>query len=104
MTENDLDTLLSAPLTLVADDGFAARTAYRIAQEQAAVRERREIVEWGALLIAAVIFLAAAPIASILRAIETLTLSVGNSFPVAIALAALILTATFTRFVVDRAD
>ena len=104
MTEHDLDTLLSAPLTPVDDDGFAARTMYRIAQEQAVLRERREIIEWSALLLAAVIFLAAVPLSSMLPAIETLTVKVGNSFPVAVTLAALILTATFTRFVVDRQD
>jgi ribosomal protein L2 len=88
----------------VGDDGFAARTTYRIAQEQAAVRERREIIEWSALLLGAAVFLAFIPLGSIVHAIEALTVKVGNSFPVAVALAALILTATFTRFVVDRAD
>lgn len=104
MTDNDLDALLSAPLTPVDDNGFAARTMYRIAQEQAVLRERREIIEWSALLLAATVFLAFVPLGVFVHAIETLTVKVGNSFPVAVTLAALILTATFTRFVVDRAD
>lgn len=104
MTDNDLDTLLSAPLTPVDDDGFAAHVTYQIAQEQALLRERREIIEWSALLLAATIFLAFVPLGAIIHAIETLTVKVGNSFPVAVTLAVLILTATFTRFVVDRTD
>jgi hypothetical protein len=100
----DLDTLLSAPLAPVDDAGFSARVIQRIEQQQAAARERREIMEWAGLLIATAIFFAVAPLVSLTRGIETLTFSLSNSFPIAIALAALVLTATFARNVVDRAD
>jgi hypothetical protein len=102
--QNDLDTLLCAPLASVDDAGFSARIASQIAQRYAVTRRRREILEWIGLPLASVIFIALVPLASVMHTIETLTLNVGNSLPVAIALAALILTAAFTQSVVDRPD
>ncbi len=100
----DLDTLLSAPLAPVDDAGFSAHVMHRVMQQQAVTRQHRQIIEWTGLLVAAAIFLAIVPFASLTRAIETLTVNLSSSSPVAFALAALVLTTTFARNVVDRAD
>jgi hypothetical protein len=99
----DLDTLLSAPLEPADDAGFSSYVMQQVALQQASMRRRRAIIEWSAVLVAAVIFLTIAPFASLTHAIEALTLNLSNSFPVAVAFAALLLTTIFARDVVDRA-
>jgi hypothetical protein len=94
----DLDALLSKPLASVADDGFSAAVARRaLAQE-----ERHKLLDQLILLVTAAIILAALPLGQIVAAIETVTVNLGNLLPVTIAFAALVLTASFARHVVDR--
>ncbi|HEY2032521.1 MAG TPA: hypothetical protein VGH02_02410 [Rhizomicrobium sp.] len=99
MTDN-LDTLLSQPLPSVADDGFSAAVARRAL----ALNERHKLLDQLVLLAVAGVVLAALPLASISAAIETVTLSLGDLLPVAVAFGALMLTASFTRLVVDRPE
>ena len=89
----DLDDLLSAPLAPVEDSGFSARVALRTRIQA----ERRNLLEGLVLLVGAGIFLAFAPLSTIGGAIEKVTFDLGNSLPVAIAFAALVLTASFAR-------
>jgi hypothetical protein len=100
----DLDTLLSAPLEPVNDAAFSSGVMQQVMQQQAATRQHRVVLEGAALLVAAAIFLAIVPFASLTHTIEALTLNLGGSFPVAAALAALVLTTIFARAVVDRAE
>jgi hypothetical protein len=96
----DLDTLLSRPLPMVADDGFSAAVARRAL----AASERRKLLDQLALLLAGSAILAALPLDRLAAAIETVTWRLGNSFPVALAFAALVLTTAFVRGVVDRVE
>ena len=93
----DLDDLLRRPLAEIADDGFSAAVARRALARQ----ERDKLLDSLVLLLTAAIILMALPLARIVAAIETVTLGLGNSLPVAIAFAALALTAVFARRV-DR--
>jgi hypothetical protein len=54
--------------------------------------------------VTAAIILAALPLDRIMVAIETVTVGLENLFPVTIAFAALVLTASFARLVVDRPE
>ena len=96
----DLDALLSKPLASVADDGFSASVARRAL----ALQERDKLLEQLVLIVTAAIILAALPLDRIMAAIETVTVGLGNLLPVTIAFAALVLTASFTRLVVDRPE
>ena len=100
MTARDLDTLLAAPLPPVADDGFSAAVALRALHEV----ERNKLLDQLVLLLTAAFILAALPLARLGAAIETVTVSLGNSIPVGLAVAALVLTTAFVRSVVDRVE
>ena len=93
-----LDALLSKPLASVADDGFSASVARRALKLQ----ERDKLLDQLVLIVTAGVILFALPLGRIMAAIETVTVNLGNLLPVAIALAALVLTASFARHVVDR--
>ena len=56
------------------------------------------------LLATAAIIFAALPLDRILTAIETVTVGLGDLLPVTIVFAALVLTASFARLVVDRPE
>ena len=96
----DLDTLLASPLAPVADDGFSAAVARRAL----ALETRHKLLDSLALLAAGLAVLAALPLPALRTAIETVTLDLGNSQPVAFACAALVLTGVFARWVVDRPE
>jgi hypothetical protein len=96
----DLDALLSQPLPDVADDGFSAAVALRALREV----ERNKLLDQLVLLVAGATVLAALPLAHFGAAIETVTVSLGNSVPVGLAFAALVLTTAFVRGVVDRVE
>ena len=96
----DLDTLLSEPLASVADDGFSASVARRAL----ALQERDKLLDQLVLIVTAAFILLALPIDRIVAAIETVTVGLGNLLPVTIAIAALVLTASFARLVVDRPE
>ena len=100
MTGNDFDKLLSAPLAPVEDSGFSVR----IARQVLAARERRETIEWLGLLVAACIFLAVVPLTGLMRVIVYIGISIGNSFPLAMAVMAIVLTLTYARLVADRSN
>jgi uncharacterized membrane protein (DUF485 family) len=91
----DLDTLLSAPLEPVEDAGFSARAIRQIMREQ--THQRREIVEWCALLVAAALFLLAVPPSLLSGTMEYVVVSLGTSVPVAMAAMAIVLTTVFLR-------
>jgi hypothetical protein len=98
MTGDDrLDTLLSTSLDAVDDSGFSARVAHRVL----VARERREAIELFGLLAAFGIFLAVLPLTAITNAIETATLNLGSSTPVAMAVLAIVLTGMFARTFAD---
>lgn len=99
MTE-DLDNLLSRPLPAVADGGFSAAVALRARHEV----ERHKLLDQLALLFTGAVILAALPLTHLMAAIEIVTLRLGNSAPVALAFAALVLTTAFVRGVVDRVE
>ena len=96
----DLDTLLSEPLAAVADDGFSASVARRAL----ALQERDKLLDQLILIVTAGFILLALPMDRIVAAIETVTVGLGNLLPVTIAIAALVLTASFARLVVDRPE
>ncbi|HEY7977509.1 MAG TPA: hypothetical protein VID67_04890 [Rhizomicrobium sp.] len=96
----DLDALLSKPLASVTDDGFSASVARRAL----ALQERDKLLDQLVLIVTAAIILAALPLDRIMAAIETVTVGLGNLLPVTIAIAALVLTASFARLVVDRPE
>jgi len=96
----DLDALLSKPLAAVADDGFSASVAYRVLKLQ----ERDKLLDQLVLLVTAGIILLALPLGRLMAAIETVTVNLGNLLPVTVAIAALVLTASFARLVVDRPE
>ena len=103
MTAN-LDALLSQPLASVADDGFSASVARRAL----ALQERDKLLDQLVLIVTAAAILLALPLGHIVAAIETVTAGLENFLPVtiaiAIAIAALVLTASFARLVVDRPE
>jgi hypothetical protein len=99
MTAN-LDALLAQPLASVADDGFSAAVARRALARE----ERHKLLDQLVLLVTAAIILAALPLGRFLAAIETVTGNLGSLLPVTIAFAALVLTASFARLVVDRPE
>jgi len=84
----------------VADDGFSAAVARRAR----ASNERRKLLDKLVLLATAAIIFAALPLDRILTAIETVTVGLGDLLPVTIVFAALVLTASFARLVVDRPE
>jgi hypothetical protein len=90
MTDDDLDTLLAAPLPDVADDGFSARAMARMRQEQ--MRWDLVMMLGPALaLLALVPFL---PLEEFTRAILGVTPVIANSAAISLALGLLILTFT----------
>jgi hypothetical protein len=97
---DDLDRLLSQPLPSVADSGFSAAVALRARHEM----ERHKLLDQLVLLLTGAVILAALPLTHLTAAIETVTLRLGNSYPVALALAALVLTTAFMRGVIDRVE
>jgi uncharacterized membrane protein (DUF485 family) len=92
-----LDTLLSAPPEPVDDAGFSSRVMRQVAQQQSVTRQRHEIIEWSALLVAAFIFLLAVPLTALSGALEYVVVSVGTSVPIAMAVMAIVLTTTYLR-------
>ena len=96
----DLDALLSEQLASVADDGFSASVARRAL----ALQERDKLLDQLVLIVTAGFILLALPMDRIVAAIETVTVGLGNLLPVTIAIAALVLTASFARLVVDRPE
>lgn len=96
----DLDALLSKPLASVADDGFSASVAHRAL----ALQERDKLLDQLVLIVTAAVILLALPLGRLMAAIETVTVHLGNLLPVTIALAALVVTASFARLVVDRPE
>jgi hypothetical protein len=96
----DLDALLSKPLASLADDGFSAAVARRAL----ALQERDKLLDQLVLIVTASIILFALPLSHLVAAIETVTIGLGNLLPVTIALAALVVTASFARLVVDRPE
>jgi len=97
---NDLDALLSRPLPVVADDGFSVSVALRALREG----ERNKLLDQLVLLLTGTVVLAALPLTYFGATIERVTVSLGNSAPVALAFAALVLTTAFVRGVVDRVE
>jgi hypothetical protein len=97
---DDLDILLSRPLPFVTDDGFSAAVARRALHEG----ERHKLLDQLTLLLTGSIVLGALPLGRIGAAIETVTVSLGNSLPVGLAFAALVLTTAFVQGVVDRVE
>jgi len=96
----DLDTLLSKPLASVVDDGFSASVAQRALK----LEERDKLLDQLVLIVTAGVILFALPLGRIMAAIETVTVHLGNLLPVTVAIAALVLTASFARLVVDRPE
>jgi hypothetical protein len=96
----DLDALLSKPLASVADDGFSVAVARRAL----AAQERDKLLDQLVLIVTATIILFALPLSHFAAAIETVTVNLGSLLPVTIAVAALVLTASFARLVVDRPE
>ena len=96
----DLDALLSKPLASVADDGLSASVARRAL----ALQERDKLLDQLVLIVTAAAILLALPLGHIVAAIETVTVGLENLLPITIAIAALVLTASFTRLVVDRPE
>lgn len=94
----DLDMLLARPLPTVADDGFSASVARRAL----ALETRRKLLDQLVLLAVAAVVLLSLPLTKIGDAIEKITFDLGNSAPIAIAFAALVLTALFAQRVMDR--
>lgn len=93
MTEDDLDTMLSAPLEEVADAGFSARVAARI-ERRAWWRERVTLYAPIAAAAAAVPFL---PLREVTDTALRLSPEFANSGALALAAAALVLTLTAER-------
>jgi hypothetical protein len=91
MTE--LDDLLSGPLPAVNDVGFSRNVMAHVARRQ----QWRMVFEIIALAAAAAVFFALVPVNSLARAIETVTLNLGSSLAVAIAIAALVLSNFLAR-------
>jgi hypothetical protein len=96
----DLDALLSQPLPPVADNGFSGAVALRALHEV----ERNKLLDELVLLLTGGVVLAGLPLTHLGAAIETVTVSLGNSLPVGLAFAALVLTTAFVRGVVDRVE
>jgi hypothetical protein len=96
----ELDALLSKPLASVADDGFSASVARRAL----ALQERDKLLDQLVLIVTAAIILATLPLSHLEAAIETVTVGPGSLLPVTIAFAAVVLTASFARLVVDRPE
>jgi polyferredoxin len=93
MTPEELDTQLAAPLAAVTDDGFSALVAARIAARQ----EFRIGVAIAALLAVAGMALIFIPLDRVNAMVESLVVDLGNSAPVAIALATLLLCSLYLR-------
>jgi O-antigen/teichoic acid export membrane protein len=96
----DLDTLLAQPLRDVADGGFSAAVARRAL----ALETRRKLLDQLVLLITVTIILLALPLVSLGAAIERVTFDLGNSAPIGVAFAALVLSALFMQRVDDRVE
>lgn len=97
MRKNELDALLSEPLEPVKDAGFSAQVMRQALKERTARRQRDEIIEWSALLIAACLFLLAVPLPVLNGAIEYITLNLSGSLPIGVAVGVIILTTTWLR-------
>jgi hypothetical protein len=93
MIDSDLDTLLSAPLESIADDGFSVRVANTIAR-RAALRERALWTGLALLACAPAPFL---PIEDLAQTALRLGPALSGSLALSIAAAALVLTITFER-------
>jgi hypothetical protein len=93
MNDDDLDTLLSAPLPDVADAGFSARVASRVAARQS-WWERLTLYGPIAAAAAVVPFL---PGVQLGEAVSHITPLLANSAALSIAAAALILTISFEQ-------
>ena len=92
--DHDLDALLASPLAEIADDGFSARLAARIAT-RAWWRERLALFAPVAAVAAVAPFL---PLDEFTATALRLTPMLANSAALAIAVAALALTLAFERF------
>jgi hypothetical protein len=94
MEKDALDDLLSTPLAAVADDGFSARVMVRAGKRQ----WRASILYYAALVgcaLAAIFFM---PLAALGDAIARIALMVAGSFPLSIAVAAIILTLSLEQW------
>jgi|GEM_PF-6277107 len=98
MTNDDrLDALLATPLPAVEDGGFSGRVAAR----GTIVRERRRSFEIFGLLAALGVLLALLPLTTFAAAIENVTIDLGSSMPVAMAVLAIVLTSAYARQIAD---
>lgn len=93
MTDSDLDHLLSTPLPSVEDFGFSRGVMARVA----ATQQRRLVLETVAIVAGITVLLALLPIAPLAKAVETISLNLGTSAAVAVAIAALVLSNFLVR-------
>jgi hypothetical protein len=94
MNDNQLDDLLNAPLTAVADNGFSARVTARARRE----RLKEQVPSLVAVLICAAAVLPFVPLRQITAAIAPLL----TGMPASLAIAALVLTFTAERALTQR--
>lgn len=93
MIDNELDGLLSAPLPSVEDAGFSHRVMARVA----AAQQRRIVLETVVIVAGISLLLALLPVAPLAKTIETISLNLGGSVVVAVAIAALVLSNFLVR-------
>lgn len=94
---DDLDRALSTPLPTIADDAFSRRVAAGMA-----MRERRmlalEAVSVLTVIAALSLFVS---LSQLFRIVETLSLDLGTSLPLAVGISALVLSHFTARFLAE---
>lgn len=85
---DELARSLGSPLCAIEDAGFSARVMARVS----AARERRSALEWAVILAVSACLLAFLPLTSLAGAIEIISVDLGNSLPLALAMLAIVLS------------
>jgi hypothetical protein len=97
MGDDELDRLLSAPLSTVEDNGFSRAVAKTIADQ-----ERNDAwIEWGMVAAACALFVVFVPVGDVARQLTGASIDLSKSVPFAIGCAALALTHTAVRVWAD---
>src|ERR1700722_2903860 len=93
MGDDELDKLLSAPLSAVENSGFSRAVAKRIADQ-----ERNDAwTEWGMAAAACALLVAFVPVGDVARLLAGASVDLSKSVPFAVGCAALALTHTAVR-------
>lgn len=95
---DELDDLLSQPLSAIADDGFSARVMQRVAWRD----WQRSLLSTAALLLCALALLLLVPVSGIENTLARLAPAIAASLPLSIAAGAIALSLSVEQLVRRR--